>query len=405
MTLTFEELKALKPHPLCQRMNDLHPLTKTGRQDSGEANNLRLSIDAFGPRHRIVIDAETGDVLDGWNTLQTWLDLKKSRGESLEPIMPHVESRTFENDEAKQQFFLRVQLGRRNLSSGQRAQLAVSLFHAEGRTQNVRSLESVSKKLGVARTSIMRAERVRREGALALEQAVGRGTVSQRDASTLIAAKLSKGEQEELLAQGPEVVKARAAAIRAEQAAKPKAAALAAALAAERESGYGKRNVAAALDEARRRYEADHGHLPRPAPAEAVDALSGEMAVPVAPRDRGAPAVVSGAWPADPDVGQLNLALQRYFRSHLEVPERMAAVQNVEGLLDAAWRSIPTAAQEAFLQKHGGGRANGVPISMETLEKLWKVKRETPSRLVLDLCVSIEGDLNQYREANSEHRP
>jgi hypothetical protein len=68
----------------------------------------------------------------------------------------------------------------------------------------------------VSRSTQKRARRLSREGAPELEMAVGQGKVSSKDAEALLTK--SKGEQRELVAQGPEAAKAAAAAVRAEQA-------------------------------------------------------------------------------------------------------------------------------------------------------------------------------------------
>jgi hypothetical protein len=73
------DLDALRPHPLCAVMNTKSRLpgkTLTGKQRRGfamtgeERNHLEQSIDRFGVRKRVVLDAD--DPLDGWNTLQSY---------------------------------------------------------------------------------------------------------------------------------------------------------------------------------------------------------------------------------------------------------------------------------------------------------------------------------------------
>jgi hypothetical protein len=89
------DLDKLEPHPLCKRMNDIRPLSRIGRdvhrEGAAEETALRMSLAAFGPRHRVVIDADTGQVLDGWNTLQAWRKARDAKlpGDVMEPLDPH----------------------------------------------------------------------------------------------------------------------------------------------------------------------------------------------------------------------------------------------------------------------------------------------------------------------------
>jgi hypothetical protein len=255
---TLEELRWLadNPDPRCQRMNELHPLTNTAEGSHTDATNelgsLRGSIARFGMRQsRIFGLARTGRIIDGLNTLRIWLEVNDTQGGNLE--RPKIEWLEFENVAAEDEFLRLQQLARRNLSKGQRAQLAVSVFQRDAVLPGSPSLESQRKISGVSRPTQVRARQVSNKGTPELEAAVREGKVSSKDAA-ILAANISKREQAELVAQGPEAVKAATKAVRAAKAAKEAANkdALAAAMAVLRPPapGDGRRNVEAALDQA-----------------------------------------------------------------------------------------------------------------------------------------------------------
>src|SRR5215472_2049528 len=130
------DLHKLQQHPLCARMNEKYPLKRVGKDahtsGTDEWGALQSSVAQFGPRRRVVIDADTGQVLDGWNFLQAYLQAQDVQKGALGPIDQLVEVREFTSDHDKMRFVLAVQLGRRNLEVGQRALLATKLAQLEG---------------------------------------------------------------------------------------------------------------------------------------------------------------------------------------------------------------------------------------------------------------------------------
>jgi hypothetical protein len=92
-----------------------------------------------------------------------------------------------------------------------------------------------------------------------------------------------------------------------------------------------------------------------------------EMATPVAPRVKDAPAAGSGPGPG---IADLQMELRLWWKDKTRA-ERAALLPGLEGAIDAAWDAGPASAQEAFLQQHigeflaargpvGGQKMNGV---------------------------------------------
>jgi hypothetical protein len=100
MELTLEQLRSLKPHPLCAILNSgaerkPHKGRKGFDMTWEERSELQLSISRFGICGRIIIDTDTGEVLDGWNTLQCHWAAVEAGAAKPEDILPHIEYRTF----------------------------------------------------------------------------------------------------------------------------------------------------------------------------------------------------------------------------------------------------------------------------------------------------------------------
>jgi hypothetical protein len=408
---TLEELQWLadNPDPRCQRMNELHPLTDTAQGSHTDATNevgsLRGSIVHFGLRQpRIFGLARTGRIIDGLNTLRIWLKVNDAQGGNLE--RPKIEWLEFENVAAEDEFLKLQQLARRNLSKGQRAQLSIKVFQRESGAPGAPSIDSQRKNSGVSRRTQMRAGRVSRQATPALEEMVGLGKVSSKDAEVLVATK-SKREQAELVAQGPEAVKAAAKAVRAAKAAKDQAAkdALVAAMAGapatddEIKAGIalthtGKHNVEAALDQVAAERGVDR-HAAVASMVEPPTAFDQKMATPVAPRAKGAPAASAG-----PGIADLQMELRLYWKG-ATLAEQVALLRGLEGVADAAFVADTTAGKRRLvvgrwdeisgLKGEAAGGNGAAPDKMALVEQSAKVKRKTRDADTLRLCEMIEG--------------
>jgi hypothetical protein len=219
LKLTMQELRDLKAHRLCQMLN-----TEQLRPSATESLALRESIGQHGVSARIVIDEESGQVLDGWNTLKEWITVNghgKMDNEIDWSILDHIDLREFSSDKQRISYVLGAQLGRRNLTAVQRAALAKAFLQARDGSHPGPSVESVAKSSSTSRSTVLSLNRIDREAAPELAKAVRDGTIPMQSAEKLLP--LSKAQQAEIVAGGPEAVKAAVA------------------------PGYGKRNVSAVL--------------------------------------------------------------------------------------------------------------------------------------------------------------
>jgi hypothetical protein len=385
----------LKMHPLCARMNKDHPLA--GGSEGGshvehtdESGALLSSIAVFGPRQRIVIDDDTGTVLDGWNTLQAWIKAKSAQGDAMEPIDPIIERRKFASEADKIKFVLQVQLGRRNLSQSERGKLAAIWMQAQRvGPDSGPTLEGTAEKFNISRSTLSQSARLLREGAPALQDAVDTGVVPSYLAEQLLATGISMGEQADLVARGVPAIKAAVARVEASRA-------------------HRKPHGLVANQTLDRLYAEDAARRPVPLPQEARGASEDEMATPVAPRPKDAPAAASGAFRAWPDqrVAELQLELALFCRSH--PPEkRMSAFVGVAGALDAAWRMASSVERGTFLlewwpqlvAQHRGMtvRGNGPAIdAIEAQKQIAALRRAMPRNALVDqVCAGFEATLKQ----------
>jgi hypothetical protein len=146
MELTFEQLKALKPHPLCQVLN-----SEEFKLDDWQIETLRTSLSVHGLLSHIIIDADTNEVLDGWNTLQQWLSIY-SFGKTADEVARAVAAinkqivyKKFTTGVDRLGFVAAKQFCRRNLNATQRVLAAKDFYKTIGGTESVPSLETLMK--------------------------------------------------------------------------------------------------------------------------------------------------------------------------------------------------------------------------------------------------------------------
>lgn len=172
------------------------------------ADELRLleeSIESEGCRDEIVIWANHDKtIIDGHNRYRICKRLK----------LPYkTKSLAFVSKDEVKLWMLRNQMGRRNLSDGQRAMLAAkvaNLAHGERKsdTQICVSQSEAAEEFGVSTRTVSAAKRVLDKGTPELQAAVTNGEVSVSAAAEL--AKKPKAEQKKIVAKGAGAVKAAA---------------------------------------------------------------------------------------------------------------------------------------------------------------------------------------------------
>jgi len=202
------DLHKLQQHPLCARMNEKHPLTRIGVDShvsgSAEESALSFSVAKFGPRRRIVIDADTGQVLDGWNFLQAYLKAQDVQHGALEPLDGLIELREFDSERDKALFVIGLQIGRRNLSAAQRSALTKDFLQPRDGGDSSPSVESIAEMSGTDRRTVLRVNKIDREGAPELAAGLRSGAVPMESAEALLSK--SKAEQAAIISAGPEAV-------------------------------------------------------------------------------------------------------------------------------------------------------------------------------------------------------
>lgn len=193
---------ALQPHPLA----DLFPLMA-----ADELQRLADDIKANGLRDPIVTLG--GQILDGRNRY------KACRMAGVEP-----KAEVFCGTDPVA-FVVSKNLHRRHLNESQRALVAASLANMKlgenqhktgypdlGTLSQPVTIPKAAEMLTVSTGNVDKAKRVQRDGVPELVERVKAGEVTLNAAEMV--ATLPAGEQEELIEQGPEVVKARATEIR-----------------------------------------------------------------------------------------------------------------------------------------------------------------------------------------------
>lgn len=186
-----------------------------------ELKLLGESIDADGCREPIVTWANHDDtILDGHNRYR----ICKSDGHKFT-----TKALRFETKEDAARWILRNQMGRRNLTDGQRAMMAAKLSNLK-RGDNQHSKEDtqicgtsqaeIAEEFAVSPRTISSAKRVLDKGSKELQKAVEQGDVAPSVAAEV--AELPKAEQRKIVKAGPAAVKEAAKEHKAEKKAEPK---------------------------------------------------------------------------------------------------------------------------------------------------------------------------------------
>jgi hypothetical protein len=219
--MTFEELRQLRPHPLCALLN-----SESYKPADEDLAALRTSIAQHGVRARaVLVPGEDGEpvVLDGWNTIQQFMavyghgrteaDVEAALNELagnmefLDDFQAHADS-----------YVEGAQLGRRTFNSAQRAAFVLDSYNSRNRDGPSLSRETLAEIAKVSVRTVARVRQIDKEGCTELQHAIRIRRVSIDDAIDLI--ELSRGQQTEVLdrlRKDPQAVKAAVAAIRAER--------------------------------------------------------------------------------------------------------------------------------------------------------------------------------------------
>jgi hypothetical protein len=392
------DLTKLEQHPLCARVNDMHPLTRIGVDtditDAAEAGALLSSVARFGPRRRVVIDADTGQVLDGWNFLQAYLKAQDAQRGALEPLDSLIEIREFATETDKAAFVLGLQIGRRNLSTRQRAALAKDFLQLRDGTESAPSIKSVTEISGASRTTTLRLNRIDREGAPELAAGIRSGAVPMESAEALLSK--SKAEQAAIIAAGPQAVaEVRREAVDARAARRGR----------ETSVPWSREATQADLDRLKARDDAREAA--RRGPAEAADAFFDDGAGGGATQAQDVPVASSGASSADIPL-EAALAIAKWWNTPGRTAEERGNL-----LYKARWQepyeagryaALP-AERRAHVLRHSAeiradlrdslARANGVKIDkMETIRSVSKLRRDMPRNGdVMGVCQTLEAAL------------
>lgn len=214
----------LEIHPLCAalRGEDLG-------HDMDELSAIQASMAEHGPiKGRIIVDADTGQVLDGWTFKSAWEQVAKTVPGFAEryPLSGYVQVREFASEDEKVALVAGMQLGRRNLEPAKRLAAVQRLVQATASGNGTASLTHrlLGKYASVGGTLIREWKRVNRRGVPELKQAVEAGKVSTMDAYQI--AELPASDQSNIVASGVYAIRKTAKRLREDKSRARKARAL-----------------------------------------------------------------------------------------------------------------------------------------------------------------------------------
>jgi ParB-like chromosome segregation protein Spo0J len=184
-------MEKIKIHPAAELLPEL---------EGSDFIEFLKRIQYQGQKQPIIIWEETGQLVDGRNRLKVC---------NLLNIDPIVEARSFKDEDEVIEYIFDANLSRRHLSKEKRAFIAADLAKLKkGRRKKKDGMSQAeaAKKMGVSRSFVQKAKRIKQEGSNNLVEQVKEGKLSISAAYELI--KLSKEEQDEQLTKGKAVDKA-----------------------------------------------------------------------------------------------------------------------------------------------------------------------------------------------------